>query len=77
ETGPGEAERLDQLADEAATAISEHLVKQMPRTLVMAFGDHGFLLDRLDNGTTRARSGGASPDEVLVPAFAWLVGGVH
>ncbi|HWA75594.1 MAG TPA: hypothetical protein VG937_24835, partial [Polyangiaceae bacterium] len=47
ETGPGEAERLDQLADEAATAISEHLVKQMPRTLVMAFGDHGFLLDRL------------------------------
>jgi hypothetical protein len=77
ETGPNEAERLDLLADETATVISEHLVKQMPRTLVMAFGDHGFLLDRLDNGTTRARSGGASPDEVLVPAFAWLVGGVH
>jgi len=44
---------------------------------VMAFGDHGFLLDRLDNGTTKARSGGATPEEVLVPAFAWLVGGVH
>jgi hypothetical protein len=77
EPGPSEAERLDHLADETAAAISDHLVKQMPRTLVMAFGDHGFLLDRLDNGTTKARSGGATPEEVLVPAFAWLVGGVH
>jgi hypothetical protein len=77
EPGASEAERLDRLADETATALSEHLIKQAPRTLVMAFGDHGFLLDRLDGGTSKARSGGATPEEVLVPAFAWLVGGVH
>jgi hypothetical protein len=77
EPGPSEAERLDRLADETAAVLSDHLVKQQPRTLVMAFGDHGFLLDRLDCGTAKAKSGGATPDEVLVPAFAWLVGGVH
>jgi hypothetical protein len=43
----------------------------------MVFGDHGFLLDSLEGGTTAARSGGASPEEVLVPAFAWLIGNVH
>lgn len=77
EPGPTEPERLDRIADETASALSDHLVKQMPRTLVMAFGDHGFLLDPLDHGTAKARSGGATPEEVLVPAFAWLVGGVH
>jgi hypothetical protein len=77
EPGPSEAERLDRLADETAAVLSDHLIKQQARTLVMAFGDHGFLLDRLDGGTGKAKSGGATPDEVLVPAFAWLVGGVH
>ena len=48
-----------------------------PRTLVMMFGDHGFLLDPVVGGTSAGRSGGASPEEVLVPAFAWLVGNVH
>jgi hypothetical protein len=43
----------------------------------MVFGDHGFALDALEGGISRARHGGASPEEVLVPAFAWLVGGVH
>lgn len=78
EPGADEATRLDSLADDAAQVLSEHLVKQAPRTLVVAFGDHGFLLDRLESGgTARAKSGGATPEEVLVPAFAWLVGGVH
>jgi hypothetical protein len=78
EPGPNEAERLDVLADETASLIAEYLAKQPPRTLVLAFGDHGFLLDPLDSGGTRAaRQGGASPEEVLVPAFAWLVGGIH
>jgi hypothetical protein len=78
EPGADEATRLDAIADDASAVLGDHLVKQAPRTLVVAFGDHGFLLDRLDNGgTARARSGGATPEEVLVPAFAWLVGGVH
>jgi hypothetical protein len=71
------AQRLDLLAEETAQAICQHLVKQQPRTLVMVFGDHGFVVDALDSGTSAARHGGASPDEVLVPAFAWLVGNVH
>jgi hypothetical protein len=53
------------------------MLKLPPKTLVFVFGDHGFVLDPLDGGTTRGRSGGASPEEVLVPAFAWLVGSVH
>jgi hypothetical protein len=78
ETGADEATRLDSLADDASHVLAEHLVKQAPRTLVVAFGDHGYLLERLESGgTARAKSGGATPEEVLVPAFAWLVGGVH
>lgn len=80
EPGPCEADRLDSLADETARILADHLSKQAPRTLVLAFGDHGFLLDPMDansSATRAARQGGASPEEVLVPAFAWLVGGVH
>jgi hypothetical protein len=75
--GPREPERLDTLADEVATAVAEFLGKQPARTLVLAFGDHGFCLDPREHGTAAARAGGASPEEVLVPAFAWLVGGLH
>jgi len=77
EPGAPEAERLDALADEVSTAVADFLGKQPARTLVLAFGDHGFCLDSREHGTTAAVSGGASPEEVLVPAFAWLVGGLH
>jgi hypothetical protein len=77
EPGAPEAERLDALADEVSTAVADFLGKQPARTLVLAFGDHGFCLDTREHGTTAAVSGGASPEEVLVPAFAWLVGGLH
>lgn len=77
ERGPAEAERLDDLADETADVLCDLLSRLPARTLAMVFGDHGFVLDRLDDGTAPARHGGASPEEVLVPAFAWLVGGVH
>ncbi|HEY3668217.1 MAG TPA: hypothetical protein VGL19_19575 [Polyangiaceae bacterium] len=73
-----ETTRLDDLADETARALGSYMKRLPARTLVMVFGDHGFVLDaRGENGTTRARHGGASPEEVLVPAYAWLVGGVH
>jgi hypothetical protein len=77
ECGPAEADRLDDLADQTAEVLSELLSRLPARTLAMVFGDHGFLLDRLEEGTAAAHHGGASPEEVLVPAFAWLVGGVH
>ncbi|MES1173705.1 MAG: hypothetical protein ABUL62_05195 [Myxococcales bacterium] len=72
-----ETERLDDLADDTARALGSYMKRLPARTLVMVFGDHGFVLDPRGGGTTRARHGGASPEEVLVPAYAWLVGGVH
>jgi hypothetical protein len=77
EPGDHEAARLDDLADELAEVLSAQLARLPARTLAIVFGDHGFKLDAMDSGTTSAKSGNASPEEVLVPAFAWLVGGVH
>jgi hypothetical protein len=77
EPGDHEAKRLDELADELSEVLSAQLARLPARTLAIVFGDHGFKLDAMDSGTTSAKSGGASPEEVLVPAFAWLVGGVH
>jgi hypothetical protein len=71
-------ERLPEIADRTADAIADHFEKQAPRTLVVVFGDHGFALDPKAAGTTEeVRQGGSSPEEVLVPAFAWLTGAVH
>ena len=77
EPGKSEPARLDAIADQVGSAMADHFLKLPPRTLVMMFGDHGFLFDRLEHGTSAGRCGGASPEEVLVPAFAWLVGSVH
>jgi hypothetical protein len=65
------------LADDVAQRLAQHFEGQKPRTLVMIFGDHGFALNRQQDGRVTAREGGSSPEEVLVPAFAWLVGAVH
>lgn len=76
--GPPIQERMDAIAAATATAITEHLSKQPPRTMVVAFGDHGFALDPAKAGTTEeVLQGGSSPEEILVPAFAWLTGAVH
>ncbi len=64
---------LGEIADVASEAIVRHAQTLQPRTLLFVFGDHGFTFDR----DGRARQGGASPEEVLVPAFALLVGDVH
>jgi hypothetical protein len=70
---------LDAIADEVAETLARHVDTLPPRTLLYVFGDHGF---RLPVPAEGARSGGplqggASPEEVLVPAYAWLVGEVH
>ena len=64
---------IPEIADAAAEAIARHAETLAPRTLLLVFGDHGFTVDR----TGSARQGGASPEEVLVGAFALLVGDVH
>jgi hypothetical protein len=64
---------LPEIADAAADAIAHHAATLSPGTLLFVFGDHGFTIDRAGS----ARQGGASPEEVLVGAFALLVGDVH
>ncbi len=66
-------ELIPELAKAAAEAIARQ-VKTLPaRTLVYVFGDHGFVLD----AAGAAHHGGAAPEEVIVPAFAWLTGEPH
>jgi hypothetical protein len=69
----GVAGSLEKIANAAAEAIARHVSTLPARTLLFILGDHGFSLDR--RGEVCA--GGASPEEVLVPAFAWLVGDLH
>jgi hypothetical protein len=64
---------LPEIAHATAQAVARHVETLPPRTLVFVFGDHGFTVDR--GGV--ARQGGASPEEVLVGAFALLVGEMH
>jgi hypothetical protein len=64
---------LPEIAEVAAEAIARHAETCSPRTLLLVAGDHGFAVDR----TGSVREGGASPEEVLVGAFALLVGDVH
>ena len=66
-------EQLPELADAAAEAIARHAETLAPRTLLLVTGDHGFTIDR----SGAVRQGGSSPEEVLVGAFAMLVGDVH
>jgi hypothetical protein len=77
--GTGYEDRLESLADEVAPVLVKYVETLPPRTLVFLFGDHGFRLPSSADGRTTgiATQGGVSPEEVLVPAQAWLIGGVH
>jgi len=76
EPGIANPEQLDELAELTARSLTNALQKFAPRTLAMVFGDHGFASNPRAEGS-KARHGGASPEEILVPAFAWLVGATH
>lgn len=75
--GPPLPERFDAIADEAADALVAHARLLQPRTLMFVFGDHGFQIDGDEESSSPARQGQATPDEVLVPGFAWMIGGIH
>jgi hypothetical protein len=77
EAGPPLAERLDAMADEVASVLAAHARNLPPRSLMLVFGDHGFRMESSGQGTSAGSSGGARPEEVLVPGFAWLIGDVH
>jgi hypothetical protein len=69
--------QLDAVALEAAEALATHFLNLPARTLVVVFGDHGFRVETHPDGGWSTAQGGATPEEVLVPAYAWLVGSVH
>ncbi|HMI83296.1 MAG TPA: hypothetical protein VK550_04335 [Polyangiaceae bacterium] len=77
EAGPPLPDRLDALADEVAAVIAAHARNLPPRSLMLVFGDHGFRMESVGSGTSAGSAGGAYPEEVLVPGFAWLIGDVH
>jgi hypothetical protein len=77
EAGPPLSERLDAVADEIAPTLVAFARSLAPRTLMFVFGDHGFRMESRGGGTLPAIWGGATPDEVLVPGFAWLIGEMH
>jgi hypothetical protein len=78
-TGAAYDERLESIAEEVAQVTVRYIESLPPRTLLFLFGDHGFRLPSSPDGRTTgpATQGGVSPEEVLVPGQAWLVGGVH
>ncbi|MFO0677605.1 MAG: hypothetical protein U0169_13805 [Polyangiaceae bacterium] len=73
ESGIHAEDALATIAYGAAQELARHARTLAPRTLLFVFGDHGFTLD--DAG--RVRSGGATPEEVLVPAFAFVTAEVQ
>ena len=73
EAGDRAVPLLGSIATEVAAVISKHAATLAPRTLLFVFGDHGFTFD----ARGAPSHGGASPEEVLVPAFAFLVGEAH
>ncbi|XXT18085.1 hypothetical protein WME94_48440 [Sorangium sp. So ce429] len=75
--GPPFAERIEAIAEEVSDVLARFMDSLPPRTLLLVFGDHGFRMTGDGSTTGPASQGGGSPEEVLVPAQAWLVGGVH
>jgi hypothetical protein len=64
---------LTEIGVSVADAILRHVETLAPRTLLLVLGDHGFTVDRKG----RVTHGGATPEEVLVPCLAYLVGDLH
>ena len=73
EAGTRVLDALPTIGESVARVVAHHAEGLAPRTLLFVIGDHGFSIDK----SGAARHGGASPEEVLVPAWALLVGDVH
>jgi hypothetical protein len=70
--------RLDQIVDAVTPVLASHISQQPTGTLVMIFGDHGFVFETDEQGNTmRVMEPTGRVEEVLTPAFAWLAGSVH
>ncbi len=78
-SGPSADERLEALSEEVTDIVLRYEATLPTRTLLCVFGDHGFRLPKAPDGvsTGPATQGGTTPEEVLVPMHAWLLGDVH
>jgi hypothetical protein len=72
EAGNEAVHMMVDLVEDTARAIAKHAHTQAPKTLLLVLGDHGF---RFERGA--AEHGGASPEEVIVSAHAFLMGDLH
>ncbi len=78
EVGGGYEKRFEELSDEVSDIIVRFSESLEPRTLLYVFGDHGFQLPtegRFQTGI--ASQGGASPEEVLLGGYGWLIDDLH
>jgi hypothetical protein len=70
--------RLAEIVDAVTPVLATHIAQQSTGTLVMVFGDHGFVFETDEHGNTvRVAEPTGRVEEVLTPAFAWLAGAVH
>ncbi len=66
-------QRTGELTEHVAETIAQHARSLRVRTLLYILGDRGFSID----ASGRAKCGGVTPEEVIVPAFAFLVDAVQ
>jgi len=69
----GVVEIMPTVAKQASAAILRAAADLPPHALLLVTGDHGFTFD----AEGHLVSGGASPEEVLVPAFSFLLENLH
>jgi len=78
EVGGGFDARMDGLCEEVSEVVAQYVDTLAPRTLLYIFGDHGFQLPSEGRFLTGiATQGGASPEEVLVGGYGWVIDDVH
>ncbi|MEZ4437941.1 MAG: hypothetical protein R3B72_02555 [Polyangiaceae bacterium] len=78
DAGPGYVPRIESLAREVSDVIASYAESLPPRTLLFVFGDHGYDLPlEGQNATGAAIQGGATPEEVLLGGWSWLMGDSH
>ena len=67
--GSTNATRLADLASDVAETIVRHATMLRVRTLLYVLGDRGFSID----AGGHVKCGGSTPEEVIVPAFAFVI----
>jgi hypothetical protein len=73
DAGPRPQDAFPAIGDAVAEVVARHASTLSSRTLLFVFGDRGFTI----GARGELGHGGAAPEEVLVPAYAFLIADVH